>query len=465
VSSRAALVRHPVAIAGAVIATVAAVVFIALAIAVAIGLLDNPYAGLVVFIAVPALFVAGLLLMPLGMWLQRRKLQRHPETDTEWSVIDFRKPRVRRITLAVIALTAVNLVILLLAGYGTLHWMESPSFCGQACHEPMHPQFTAWQANEHAGVHCTECHIGEGARAFIHYKFVGVRQLYHVVTRQIPRPIPGVADMRPALEICGNCHWPSRDLGDRARVIREYADDEPNSETTTVLHMYTGGPGRPTMAGRAIHWHADPKVNITYIATDADRQTIPFVKVTDAQGQVREYVTEGTTPEQLAQGEPRKMDCITCHNVVAHRISPTAERAVDEAIGAGEISRKLPFVRREGVRLLKADYGDQDAGLRAIGEELRKFYAPKGSAVAAGELDKAVNTLQSLYRRNVFPVMKITWGVYPDNLGHMTSSGCFRCHDGGHVAKDGTTINADCEYCHRQVDVPPLTPTAPAPAK
>ena len=464
-SSRAALARHPVAVAGAVIATVAAVVFIALALAVVMGLLDNPYAGLVVFIAVPAFFVLGLLLMPLGMWLQRRKLQRHPEAIAEWSVIDFRKPRVRRVTLAVIALSAVNLVILLLAGYGTLHWMESPSFCGQACHEPMHPQFTAWQANEHSGVRCTDCHIGEGARAFLHYKLVGVRQLYHVISRQIPRPIPGVADLRPALEVCGNCHWPNRDLGDRVRVVREYADDEPNTETTTVLHMFTGGPGKPTRTGRAIHWHADPRITISYVATDKDRQTIPWVQVTDAQGQVREYVTEGTTPEQLAQGERRTMDCVTCHNVVAHRISPTPERAVDEAIGAGEISRKLPFVRREGVRLVKADYADQEAGSRAIAEELRKFYAPKGSAIAAGDLDQAVTTLQGLYRRNVFPVMKVTWGVYPDNLGHITSSGCFRCHDGGHVAKDGAKINDDCEYCHRQVEVPPVTPTAPAPPK
>ena len=464
-SSRAELARHPVAIVGLVITTVAAVVFITLALAVVMGLLDNPYAGLVVFIAVPALFVVGLLLIPLGMWLEARKLRAHPEAVADWAVVDFRKPRVRRITLAVIALSAVNLVILLLAGYGTLHWMESPSFCGQACHEPMHPQFTAWQSNEHSGVRCTDCHIGEGARAFLHYKFVGVRQLYHVITRQIPRPIPGVADLRPAMEVCGNCHWPNRDLGDRVRVIREYADDEPNTETTTVLHMFTGGPGKPTRVGRAIHWHADPRITITYVATDKDRQTIPWVQVTDAQGQVREYVTEGTTPEQLAQGERRTMDCVTCHNVVAHRISPTAERAVDEAIGSGEISRKLPFVRREGVRLLKADYGDQDAGLRAIADELRKFYAPKGGAIAAGDLDQAVTTLQGLYRRNVFPVMKITWGVYPDNLGHITSSGCFRCHDGGHVAKDGAKINDDCEYCHRQVDVPPVTPTAPVPPK
>src|SRR6185295_186838 len=109
-------------------------------------------------------------------------------------------------------------------------------------------------------------------------------------------------------------------------------------------------------------------IDITFIATDKERQTIPFVKVTDAQGKVREFVTEGTTPAQLAQGEQRTMDCIDCHNVVAHRISPTAERAVDEAMAVGKIARTLPFVRREAVRLLKADYPDQDAGAKAIDE-------------------------------------------------------------------------------------------------
>ena len=49
--------------------------------------------------------------------------------------------------------------------------------------------------------------------------------------------------------------------------------------------------------------------------------------------------------------------------------------------------------------------------------------------------------------------MNVTFGTYPDNLGHMTSSGCFRCHD-SLAAKDGTTINSDCEYCHKQIDKP-----------
>ena len=53
------------------------------------------------------------------------------------------------------ALTAVNIVIILLAGYGGAARDGIAGFCGQACHTPMHPQFTAWQAAPHSEVTCT----------------------------------------------------------------------------------------------------------------------------------------------------------------------------------------------------------------------------------------------------------------------------------------------------------------------
>ena len=447
------LARHPVSLAGVVLTTVSAVGFIALLIALLFGLFNNPYAALVVFVALPALIVLGLLLIPFGMWLEHRRLARHPAVSREWFVIDFKSPTTRRRVLMFIALTAVNVVIVLVAGYGALHSMESPSFCGQACHEPMHPQFTAWQDAPHSRVACVDCHIGEGGRAFVKYKMNGMRQLYHVVTRQIPRPIPGVADLRPAMEVCGTCHWSGKGFGDVVRVKREYAEDETNTETSTFLQMFLGGPGAPTRSGRAIHWHADPRVKIEFIFTDELRQTIPFVKYTDAQGRVREYAIQGTTPEQLAKGTWRTMDCVDCHNVVAHRVAPTPEQAVDAALAAGRIDRGLPFVRREAVRLMKSTYQTSDEAARVIDEDLRKFYTSRGRAVDA-QVTGAVTELQTIYRRNVFPIMKVTFGTYPDNLGHMTSSGCFRCHDGSLTAKDGTTINADCEYCHKQIDKP-----------
>ena len=146
------------------------------------------------------------------------------------------------------------------------------------------------------------------------------------------------------------------------------------------------------------------------------------------------------------------MVCADCHNTTGHRIAPTPEKAVDRAIASGRLSASLPFIRREAVRLLKAEQATGQAALDAIARELRAAYP--ASAVAA---------VQDVYRASIFPAMKVVPGTYPDNIGHMTSNGCFRCHDGSHTAKDGSSISGDCEYCHVQVEEPP-TPTAVASA-
>jgi hypothetical protein len=450
VTSRTALARHPLVIAGALITTVSAVLFITLVIAALAGLFANPYAGLVVFVALPALFVMGLLLIPAGMWLSKRRLARDPQATKDWPVFDFRRPEVRRGALTFVALTAVNLVIVLLAGYGSLHWMESPSFCGQVCHTPMHPQFTAWRDAPHAGVACATCHIGQGAGAFVHAKLAGVRQLVHVATNSYPRPIPPGAEMPAGAQArtCLSCHQTKHVVGDRIHVVREYGDDEKNSETMTVMQMHVGA---GSSSGRAIHWHADPAVRVEYIATDAARQTIPYVKVTDAKGATREYRTPEATDQIVSTGTRRAMDCVDCHNTVGHPISATAERAVDAAISAAEISRDLPFVRREGVRLVKASYNSEEEAARGIDRGLRDFYASRGGAIDQQSLERTIAAVQGVYRRNVFPAMKVTWGSYPENRSHIDFPGCTRCHDDTHAASDGSALSGDCEYCHKEI--------------
>jgi nitrate/TMAO reductase-like tetraheme cytochrome c subunit len=444
-----ALARHPLAIAGAMITTASAVVFIALLIAQFIGLFANPYAGLVVFIALPAIFVIGLVMIPAGMWLEQRRLLRDPTTPTNWPVIDLNTPRVRRTVLLFTALTAVNVVILLVAGYGSLHWMDSPQFCGQVCHEPMHPQFTAWREGPHSRIACATCHIAEGAQGFVTAKLAGTRQLVHVITGNLPRPIPPGAHMPPGAqaESCQSCHRPSRTGADRIRVIREYADDESNTETVTVLQMFMGG---PTSGGHSIHWHADPANKIEYVATGSDRQTIIYIKATDARGGVKEYRAADVTDQAISSGVRRTMDCADCHNTVGHPISPTAERMVDRAIAAGELSQKLPFARREGVRLVSASYSSEEEAANAIDRGIRDFYA-KQSGADAQAISRASAALQDVYRRNVFPAMKVTWGSYPENRVHIASPGCVRCHDDEHKATDGSAINGDCEYCHKEI--------------
>jgi hypothetical protein len=44
--------------------------------------------------------------------------------------------------------------------------------------------------------------------------------------------------------------------------------------------------------------------------------------------------------------------------------------------------------------------------------------------------------------------MKVTWGTYPNHLGHKETAGCFRCHDKKHKTADGDKISKDCDTCH-----------------
>src|SRR5262245_14123679 len=125
--------RNPVSLLGMAIATAMAVLFVILFVLELLGYLTNPYIGLLVFVVIPLFFVFGLLLIPIGAWRMHRR-QRGLGTPPEWPVIDLRKPRQRAMVVGALALTIVNVVIVSLAAYGGVHYLESPQFCGQTCH-------------------------------------------------------------------------------------------------------------------------------------------------------------------------------------------------------------------------------------------------------------------------------------------------------------------------------------------
>ena len=100
---------------------------------------------------------------------------------------------------------------------------------------------------------------------------------------------------------------------------------------------------------------------ITYVATDEQRQIIPYVRVEDQQGKVTEYSSKDNalTPEQLAKGEKRRMDCVDCHNRPSHVYVPP-DLSVDRAITGRSIDASLPFIKQQGVQLLTAEYKTSD---------------------------------------------------------------------------------------------------------
>jgi hypothetical protein len=188
---------------------------------------------------------------------------------------------------------------------------------------------------------------------------------------------------------------------------------------------------------------------VEYLAEDEQREKVTYVKSTAPDGTVREYFLEGVDAAAVAGKALRRMDCTDCHNRAAHTFGTTPERAVDEAIGAGLIDRKIPFIRREAVRALRATYASQDAATGAIDRSIRdalKANLPHDFEEAA--LRRSIGVTQAIYRRNVFPEMNISWGTYANQSGHTTSNGCFRCHAETHKTKDGLTIKQDCESCH-----------------
>jgi len=431
--------RNPVSLIGVAVTTAMAVVFLLLLTLEFTGQLTNPYAGLLVFVAVPFVFVLGLLLIPIGIWRQHRRVAAGYAAD-DWPVVDLRLPRTRSVIVGVALLTIVNLFIVSLAGFGAVHHMESTEFCGQTCHTTMEPEWKAHQASPHSKVACVKCHVGPGAAGFVEAKAAGTRQLWHVIINNVQAPVEApVHSMPPARETCFGCHSGAGHQGDRLKVVRDYADDETATETATTLQMKVGG----VKPASGIHWHIAQQIE--YIATDRERQTIPYVKFTDGNGNVKEYAADGVTKEQLAQGERRSMDCMDCHNRPAHTFDPSPERAVDVAIANGSLPRTLPFARREAVAALKDEYASGDEAQRGIDARLRKAFASHASDPA---LARTVSAVQDIYARNVFPAMKVKWATYPNNIGHTFFNGCFRCHDDNHKASDGSVIKQDCESCH-----------------
>jgi hypothetical protein len=449
--ARFSLLRNSVTIFGAAITTSSALLFIAFFTLEAFGARSNPYIGMLFFVVLPGLFVVGLAIMPVGVWLERRR--RAAATAAwrpRWPTIDLNEAWQRRTAALFLLATLGNLLIITVAGYKGVEYMDSVPFCGQLCHRVMEPEWAGYQEGPHSRVRCVQCHIGPGADWFVRSKMSGTRQVFAVTFNTFSRPIPSpVTSLRPARDTCEQCHWPEKFQGDKIIQIREYGDDEANTESMTSLRMHIGGVSVTQGRATGIHWHVGAMNKVLYKATDNKRQVIPLVRLDDGKGNVTEYRAEGVTDEQLAAVPERTLDCIDCHNRPSHTFALSAERAVDGALAAGDLDRALPFVRREAVRVLRTTYPSRAAALDGIAKEIAAFYRREHPAVPEASVRQAIDIIQRAYVRNVFPEMNVTWGTYPNNIGHTAFPGCFRCHDDDHKTKDGKTLSGqNCDACH-----------------
>jgi len=445
--------NNPISLAGGAITTASGVTMIAYWLEQMFGRPnDNPYLGIIFFLILPGLFVLGLAIIPVGVFVRHKKLQKSGLIPAVFPKVDFNDRIFRHGVDIVLVATIVNLLVVSVASYRGAAYMDSPQFCGQSCHV-MHPEYTAYKISAHSHVACVDCHIGSGADAYFAAKVNGTKQLLEVAFHRYPTPIPSpVRNLRPARVICEGCHTPSRFVGEKLLVKSSFADDEQNTETQTVLVLHLGG---EDSLSHLTGIHGIHLGHIEYVATDSDRTTIPWVQKRNADGSETVFAAstlKGGTPPQ---GERRVMDCIDCHNRAAHTFV-TAEEAINRAMADGSVSPSLPWVHKEGLALLKANYPTEEDARVKIPAELAAFYQtsqPDIMATKAGVVKAAGEELVTLYSQNVFPYMKVTWGTHPNHIGHMSYPGCFRCHDGDHSAKDGTAITQDCAACHNLLAV------------
>jgi len=410
----------------------------------------DPYLGLITVFALPGIFFLGLFLIPIGMWLTKRRHAGQRTLPETYQNISLDNPQVRHFLMFLLIATAINVIIAGQLTSRAVTYMEGDQFCGQTCHVPMQPEYVAHMRTNHAAVACTDCHVAEGTLGFVSSKIAGTRQLLAVMTGSYSRPIsaPGRGKRLPAAETCETCHVHNRLAGDKFLVRTHYAADEQNTPATTVALVRVGGQSWKGPIG--IHGaHSALSGHIDYIATDEGRQVIPEVTFTATNGQVTVYKSNDikVSEQQLASGEHRQMDCIDCHNRPGHAFE-LPENAIDKQIVDGRISPALPYVKKEAIALLRASYSDRDTGIREVGARLTNFYNTTYPQADTGAVKNAAEAAQAVYSSSVFSDMKVTWGTYPNNIGHTDSPGCFRCHDGNHVSAGGKEIPNDCSVCH-----------------
>lgn len=425
----------------------------------------NLYLGLITYLILPAFLILGLLLIPLGVfWKQSRIKRGLPSFELRRFRIDLSLSHHRNALLVFIVGTSLLILMSLVGSYKAFHYTESVKFCGVLCHQVMTPEFTAYSHSPHARVKCVECHIGEGADWYVRSKMSGARQVVKTLTNTYARPIATpVHNLRPAEETCKQCHSPGKFFGTvdfkRSYFLTEGdlpAGTQGNPRWQIRMLMNVGGGDHQTYG---VHAHMNLDNDIYYVADDEKREKISWVKSVDKNGHEQIFTSPGS--KYAANAPPpvaiRKMDCIDCHNRPTHIFQPPY-RLVNQAMQYGNIDPDIPKIKEKAVAALSKQYKSGPQALEEIRNDLSGFYKTRQADYYASnqaKVEGAIKTIQKLFSENIFPEMKARWDIHPDNIGHLITPGCFRCHDGEHRSAQGQVITRNCKACHLIVEQGP----------
>lgn len=442
-------------IIGSIIAVINLALIILLFIISTIFNKGNSNLGLFIYIILPGFMIMGLLVIPIGIIRERKRIRRSGITgEKRFPKIDLNDPRHRNAFLIFAVSTVIVLFLSTLGSFQAFHITESVEFCGTLCHQVMEPEYTAYQNSPHANVSCVECHVGSGASWYVKSKLSGLHQVYAVLTKTYPTPIETpLHDLRPARETCEKCHWPQKFYSRTLATNKYYLTDSLNSEVNITLQMKIGPEHTQLGLTEGIHWHINPNVNIEYVSENDKRENITFVKYTNkSTGTVKIFRNDSNpiSDSLLSVSQTRSMDCIDCHNRPSHNYkSPPVY--FDNAMLTGAISKDIPFIKKVSMGILRDTFTNKDTALMKINDGITSFYKTSFSEYYAKNqttIDKSISAIQKAFSENTFPKMKVTYDRYPEHIGHLESDGCFRCHNDAFIAADGTKISRNCNLCH-----------------
>lgn len=415
----------------------------------------NPYLGIFLYMVLPPILIGGAILVPVGMLKTWYRFKRTGvESYPTWPYFDLNKKSHRNAALLFVIGSIFFLILTAVGGYSAFHYSESVNFCGKTCHSVMKPEYVAYQNSPHARVSCVSCHVGPGADWYAKSKMSGLYQVYAVWADEYPRPIPTpIANLRPARETCEQCHWPEKFFGAQQKSFNHYMYNEENSSWPIEMLIKVGGGNPETGLTSGIHWHTFIDNKIEYIARDERHDDIPWVRATNAKTgheTIYQNVDNPLNQEEIDSAELRVFDCMDCHNRPSH-IYNSPDHAIDEAIFTNRIDVALPEIKRISVEAMARDYETDDDAWHGIANIIKDFYDEEYPEVyneKQDEIDDAILAVQEKFRQNIFPEMKVRWSAYPNNIGHFSSPGCMRCHEGNLQSKDGTPITRECSSCH-----------------
>src|SRR3954453_813278 len=125
----AIITGHWLSLCGACLVTTATICWLLALPSQVRGHVSNPYIGILLFVVLPIIFVGGLVLIPIGVYLSRRKVRKGLA-----EVVVDRATLIRRLALFLAVTTFINVIIASQLTYRAVEHMETVQFCGGTCH-------------------------------------------------------------------------------------------------------------------------------------------------------------------------------------------------------------------------------------------------------------------------------------------------------------------------------------------